>query len=285
MKLYGLSDLHVGYKINREAVTAMGHHPDDWLLLVGDVGETLGHMRFTLEALCERFAQVVWVPGNHELWTHPRCESKLRGRARYTRLIDLCRARGVLTPEDPYVRFPGDGTWIVPLFLGIDYSFGPPGLSPEQMRAWAAETGIASTDERFWRPDPYESLSAWCHARVLETQQRLQDEIPVGEPTVLMAHWPLRSDLIRLPERIERFSPWCGTRLTRDWHTLYNAKVVVTGHLHMRATDWVDGVRFEEVAVGYPRHWHTERGLDHYLREILPGPASGPTRAGPVWHR
>jgi hypothetical protein len=47
-------------------------------------------------------------------------------------------------------------------------------------------------------------------------------------------------------------------------------------------------VRFEEVALGYPRHWHAERGADAYLREILPGPAVPPLPGGwggPIWHR
>ena len=56
----------------------------------------------------------------------------------------------------------------------------------------------------------------------------------------------------------------------------------MAGHLHVRTTDWIDGVRFEEVSLGYPRHWRRDRGIDGYLREILPGPAGGPMagRAG-----
>ena len=83
-----------------------------------------------------------------------------------------------------------------------------------------------------------------------------------------------------------RFCLWCGTTLTEDWHTRWNAKVVVSGHLHMRSTDWRDGTRFEEVALGYPRDWKQRRGIDYYVREILPGPKKTPMgRAGPVWHR
>ena len=32
MKLYALSDLHVGFKDNREALDTLGEHPDDWLV-------------------------------------------------------------------------------------------------------------------------------------------------------------------------------------------------------------------------------------------------------------
>ncbi|MGH9360727.1 MAG: metallophosphoesterase, partial [Thermoanaerobaculia bacterium] len=49
------------------------------------------------------------------------------------------------------------------------------------------------------------------------------------------------------------------------------AKAVVYGHLHIRATQWRDGVRCEEVSLGYPQNWEPGRGLASYLREILPG--------------
>jgi hypothetical protein len=44
---------------------------------------------------------------------------------------------------------------------------------------------------------------------------------------------------------------------------------VVTGHLHTRRTDIVDGTRFEEVSLGYPRQWDHSRGCVGYLRTVL----------------
>jgi hypothetical protein len=95
-------------------------------------------------------------------------------------------------------------------------------------------------------------------------------EIPESHGVVLVGHFPLRSDLVRIP-RIPRFSIWCGTERTGNWHRRFRAVVVVSGHLHVRATDWRDGVRFEEVSLGYPHQWQEERGIAAYLREILPG--------------
>ncbi len=60
------------------------------------------------------------------------------------------------------------------------------------------------------------------------------------------------------------------------------------GYVHMRATDYQDGVRFEEVSLGYPQQWQPTRGMQFYLREILPGSVgvSGVEQvsAGPFWH-
>jgi len=46
---------------------------------------------------------------------------------------------------------------------------------------------------------------------------------------------------------------------------------VISGHLHLRTSLWRHGVRYDEVSLGYPRDWRVERGLEWYLREILPG--------------
>lgn len=94
-----------------------------------------------LDLLTKKFARVFWTPGNHDLWTLPDpkkpqssgfynvglCVSlyfdllivyyyqtqtelkRLRGSARYERLVKNCREYNVVTPEDPYVMWPGDG--------------------------------------------------------------------------------------------------------------------------------------------------------------------------------
>jgi UDP-2,3-diacylglucosamine pyrophosphatase LpxH len=69
--------------------------------------------------------------------------------------------------------------------------------------------------------------------------------------------------------RIPRFTIWCGTRLTEDWHRRFNVEAVVYGHLHLRASRVLDDVRFEEVSLGYPKQWDRSRTLDSYLRRIL----------------
>ncbi|HXV65546.1 MAG TPA: metallophosphoesterase [Vicinamibacteria bacterium] len=271
MRLYAISDLHLGFRENREALETLGAHPEDWLILGGDVGETLAHLRMALDVVTRRFARVLWAPGNHELWSTKPGEE--RGQAKYDALVAVCRDRGVLTPEDPYVHWEGDGgsAVLAPLFLLYDYSFRPEEIAREEALQWAAESGVFCADERYLRSDPFPSIDAWCAARCEQAERKLH-EASRRHPLVLINHFPLRKELVRL-RRIPRFSIWCGTTRTEDWHVRFRARVVVSGHLHIRSTDWIDGVRFEEVSLGYPRHWNTNRGIEHYLREILPGPS------------
>jgi len=83
MRLLAIADLHLGYLANRRALDALAEHPDDWLIVAGDTGETFGRLDMALDAL--------------------------RGEARYAEMVDRCRARGVVTPEDPYLRWPPAG--------------------------------------------------------------------------------------------------------------------------------------------------------------------------------
>ncbi|CAG0930683.1 hypothetical protein TFLX_01881 [Thermoflexales bacterium] len=249
----------------------MPPYPEDWLILGGDIGETEELLRFALSILTRRFKRVVWVPGNHDLWTLPSDRNGLQGEAKYQRLVAICRDYGVLTPEDPYaVRNTAGAEYLIaPLFLLYDYSFRPDDVPPERAVEWASEAGIICADEVLLQAEPYASRSAWCEARCRYTETRLQAVVGSG-PLVLINHFPLRQDLARL-WRIPRFSPWCGTQRTEDWHVRFPVAVVVYGHLHIRGTHLREGVRFEEVSLGYPRDWHHSKGIQYYLREILPG--------------
>jgi predicted phosphodiesterase len=284
MKLLALSDLHVRHRRNREAIELLEARPDDVLILAGDLAEKVEDVRWVFETLAPRFSKLVWVPGNHELWSRKGAAN--RGVARYEELVELGRSFDVLTPEDPPLLFEGEGgpALVVPLFLLYDYSFCPDGMTPKQAIAWAAEERVICTDEWYLDASPFPSRQAWCADRVALSEARL-DALPADVPKVLVNHFPFRLDLCRL-FRIPRFVPWCGTRATEQWHKRWNTKVVVHGHLHMRATDWRDGIRFEEVSLGYPRHWRTHRTADYYLREILPDPGIlARMWAGPIWHR
>ena len=268
-----VSDLHVDHAENRELVQGM--YPDsaaDWLIVAGDVGEDRAGIEWALRLLAERYARVVWVPGNHELLTYGDDPLQLRGERRYRHLVELCRGIGVLTPEDPFPRWEGPGgpALLAPLFLLYDYSFGRNvGATKAEALRRAHEAGVVCVDEYLLHPDPFPSREAWCASRVAESERRLEQADP-ELPTVLINHFPL----IAAPTRVLRhpeFAQWCGTVATADWHRRFRATAVVYGHLHIPRTTWHDGVRFEEVSLGYPReraHW---AGWRTGPREVLPG--------------
>ncbi len=271
-RLLAISDLHVGHSENRGLVEALRPESDEsWLIVAGDVGSQIAEVEWVLGLLCDRFARVIWVPGNHELWTPPKDPVSLRGEARYAHLVALCRDLGVLTPEDPYPVWEGAGgpVTVVPLFLLYDYTFRPAGADTQEAALRLAyRAGVVCRDERVLHPDPHPSRAAWCRARVAATTPRL-DALDPTRPTILVNHFPL----VREPTRVLRhpeFAQWCGTELTADWHRRYRATAVVHGHLHIPRTIWCDGVPFREVSVGYPREWHRRPVEATRPRQILP---------------
>jgi len=288
VKLLAISDLHVGFPENMKALADLPDRPEDWLILCGDIADTPRQLVTALETLRRKFAQLIWVPGNHELWSHPSRATR-RGVSRYEGLVELCRAMDVLTPEDPFPIWTGEGGphLLAPLFLLYDYSFRPDEVPANQAVGWAIESGVLCADEKLLDPDPYPSRADWCHARCRYSEERLEQALEEHDlPLILIAHFPLREELAILP-RIPRFKVWCGTRRTEDWHRRFRAKVVVSGHLHIPCTRYVDDVRFEEVSLGYPPQWRereAHRGwrLGDHLRQILPEPgedAGDPLRA------
>ena len=242
--LWAVSDLHTGHVGNKPVTESLyPSTPDDWLIVCGDVAERTDEIRWALDLLRRRFAKVIWVPGNHELWTTNKDPMQVFGRDRYDYLVNICDELGVVSPEHPFPVWTerGGPATIVPLFL----------LSPE----------------------PYPTREAWCHERVAATRKRL-DDLDWMTPTVLVNHFPMvrqPCDALFLPE----FSLWCGTTETADWHTRYNAVCSVYGHLHIPRTTWYDDVRFEEVSVGYPREWRRRKPYS-WLRQVLPDPQYAP---------
>lgn len=244
--LWAVSDLHAAVKANGDLIDGIRpEDPADWLIVAGDVAERTDLVLRVLERLRRRFARVIWVPGNHELFS--RSADRCKGRDKYAELVAGCRSIDVLTPEDPYPVF--DGVTVVPLFTLYDYSFRGPGMTVEQAVEAAREKQIMMTDE--FAIAPFVDIRAWCWDRLAYSIKRLSR---IDGPTILINHWPLvQEPTLRM--RFGELGLWCGTRHTRTWAERYNAQAVIYGHLHMPGVMEIRGVPHIEVSLGYPREW------------------------------
>lgn len=254
-RLLAISDLHAGHLDNRRIIGDLQPaHPDDWLIVAGDVADSLEDVSRVLHDLRTRFKRVIWVPGNHELLSPLGAEP--RGELRYRALIDACRELGVDTPEDPFpVWEDATGKAVVaPLFVLYDYGFAQQlGATKAERLEKAHAARVVCVDEYLLDPAPFATREEWCAARLAESERRLE-AIDPSLPTILVNHWPLIETptfKLRFPE----FALWCGTPETADWHVRFRARACVYGHLHIGRRHWEDGVRFEEVSLGYPREW------------------------------
>jgi len=114
-----VSDIHVDYPQNLEWVLGLDCHEyqADVLLLAGDVSEDMNLLERVLRGCLERFAKVMFVPGNHDLWVR-RCTYDC-SLAKFGRILELCGELGVATEPFEY-----EGAEFLPLFSWYDFSFG-----------------------------------------------------------------------------------------------------------------------------------------------------------------
>lgn len=268
MNLYAISDLHIANKINKEALSNLKTFNNDWLILAGDIGETIDHLEFTLTTLKNKFKQIIWAPGNHDLWTYPLQVGQSEGEDKYNCLVEICRKYDVATPEDEFLKFKLNSKQFViaPTFTLYDYSFGPNIVPYTKIIDWAADSGVICTDEYLLKTYPYNSIKEWCQKRCEFTELRLS-KIPKNIPIIIVNHFPIIAEHART-YHFPRFSIWCGTKRTENWLKNYNIKIVIYGHMHIRSTKRKNGVRFEEVSLGYPKDWNYKNGLGYYLRKI-----------------
>ena len=279
--------------MNMEAWKEITPHKLDSLILAGDIGETDDHLNAAFSRAVANFNHVFWVPGNHELYTLPTDKTPSGGKsgeAKYLHCVEVARSHGVLTPEDEWMLWEGDGgpAIVAPCFTLYDYSFRPADVSRERALDWAREQNTEATDEVLLHYAPYASRDEWCQKLVRKFEAKFaaaREKFP-DVPVIIINHWPLRQDTIYIP-LVPRFSLWCGTKATEEWHKKWNAKVVVTGHLHVRRTDWIDGVRFEECSLGYPRQWkdakESGKTVADMMREVLPGAQEAKSHT--VWRK
>ena len=276
--LWAVSDLHTGHMGNKPVTESLyPSTPDDWLIVCGDVAERTDEIRWALDLLRRRFAKVIWVPGNHELWTTNKDPMQVFGRDRYDYLVNMCDELGVVEPRASVpgldrARRSGDHRAAVPALRLLVPAERARRRRPRGWPSRGNATSCAPTSSCS-RRSPYPTREAWCHERVAATRKRL-DDLDWMNPTVLVNHFPMvrqPCDALFLPE----FSLWCGTTETADWHTRYNAVCSVYGHLHIPRTTWYDDIRFEEVSVGYPREWRRRKPYS-WLRQILPDPQYAP---------
>jgi len=168
-KLYAISDIYIGFADNKVAWSKLKRYSGDGLILCGDVGDFAKQLRSAFQRATECFDIVWWCSGNYELYTLPnKFDLDVREERKYQECVDIAREYNVLSLEDEFVVWEGEGdpAIIASIFTLYDYSFRPDDVSLEGVVAWAREKNTEATDEFLLYPDSYSSWQDWCKALV-----------------------------------------------------------------------------------------------------------------------
>jgi predicted phosphodiesterase len=228
MRIYAISDLHTDFRENRQALQrAVGHgHRGDALIVAGDVADSLAVLRDTLELLVSRFAEVFFVPGNHELWVRGEERTSVD---KFHAVLRVCAQAGVRTQP---ARM--GGAWVVPLFSWYDASFDVrcEGVHAE-LEAWS--------DRYFCRwPNGVERVDLFFLA---------MNEPHVHEydaPAITFSHFVPRPELLPGVDGLtfKGLPLVAGSAGIDEQVRRTGAAVHVFGHSHISRDMVIDGVRY-----------------------------------------
>lgn len=237
MRVFAISDLHVDYEPNAAWVQQLSltEYQDDVLIVAGDVSDHADRLQACVETLARRFRQVLFVPGNHDLWVR-RDGAQLDSFGKFERVQQLVRAAGASTQV-----FHHGALSIVPLLGWYDGSFGAP--SEELRQVWM--------DFRACRwPEGYEPHhTAQAFTAMNRYRRRSPDEVILS-----YSHFLPRIDVMpdRIPLDKRYLYPVLGSAALGEQVKALGSAIHVYGHSHVNRRVELDGTLFVNNAFAYP---------------------------------
>lgn len=236
MRIFTISDIHIDYKENRRWLFNISteEYKDDILILAGDITDDSSLVIKALVSLKKCFRDVLFVPGNHDLWVHRNVVRNSLENFNVIRTItDNC---GVIMEPVSY----GDLS-IVPLFGWYDYSFGDP--SDKLREIWFDYLACK------W-PDHLDEKDITRHFTSMN-EPFLDTK---NEFIISFSHFMPRVDIMPsfIPEERRILYPVLGTNLLEEQVRRLKSNIHIYGHTHVNSRINKDGIEYINNAYGYP---------------------------------
>ena len=235
MRLFALSDIHVDYPDNARWVEGLSDadYRDDVLILAGDLTEDSRLLGWCLASFAAKFRQVLFVPGNHDLWVR-RSPADMCSLGKFEQVMTVAADSGVSTQP-----FHFGSTLVVPLLSWYDYSFGVPDKDLSVLfRAcrWPDGYGPEKVTEHFLGMNP---------KALPQPANRV----------VTFSHFLPRIDLIPVfvPRSMRHLDPVLGSSGIERQLRALGSNLHVYGHSHINRRVRIDGVTYVNNAFGYPQ--------------------------------
>ncbi|MGA9770944.1 MAG: metallophosphoesterase [Blastocatellia bacterium] len=255
MRIFAISDLHTDFRENWQLVEQLSKslYQNDVLIVAGDIADTNEIIKRTLSLLRSRFKMVFYTPGNHELWVRNRTEG-FDSIDKLNSILSLCESLDVRTRPTLAGKI-----WIVPLFSWYDLEFDSDDTddhseSDDQILGWA--------DFHFCKwPQGIQQLSEYF------MNLNLPNIKPYDRPIISFSHFLPRIELLPAKENLlfKGLPKVAGSRLLEKQIRELQSVTHVFGHSHINLDCVIDGIRYLQNALRYPRE-RSDGGLS--LKEI-----------------
>ena len=237
MRFFAVSDIHVDYPENLQWVKAIDaeKYAEDVLILAGDVTDDLALLGRVLELLQRKFKEVLFVPGNHELWL--REEDVDCSLEKFSVIEKLCASQGVKTDVTHF-----DKVSVVPLYSWYDFSFGEP--DRHLLRGWR--------DFRSCRwPSELNDMAAVSRHFLRMNEVRL---LTRNEIVISFSHFLPRLDVMpaQIPSKRRLVYPVLGSTALGHQIELLAPDIHIYGHSHVNRSIEFGATRFINNAFAYP---------------------------------
>jgi len=237
MRVFAVSDIHVDYSVNASWVANLSEqdYKNDVLILAGDVSDSMHRLEQCFRQLSRKFCYVFFVPGNHDIWVHPK-EQK-NSIEKFEEVLRVADFFGIVLQAETI----GD-LHFLPLYSWYDYTFGEP--SDYIKLAWM------DFKRCVWPEilDEPKKISEYFLAKNNASIERSASMDNVM--TISFSHFLPRIDVI--PKHKREIYPVLGSKRTDEQIRAAKAKIHIYGHSHVNRNVEINGVRYINNAFAYP---------------------------------
>jgi hypothetical protein len=237
MRILAISDLHTDFRENMLLVEQLSDvtYQRDILIAAGDISDRLDTLKSTLALLRAKFMKIFYVPGNHELWVRKERQTSVE---KFFSVLALCETLDIQTSPAKV-----DTVWIVPLFSWYEPQFDADNSGDNDSLGGWADFYLCK-----WPTD----IGQVCNFFLNMNEPRL---LSYDGPVISFSHFLPRRDLIPAVERL-RFKGLpkvAGCAALDTQIRSLKSGVHVFGHSHIGCDRVIDGVRYIQNPLRYPR--------------------------------
>lgn len=259
MRTLFISDIHIDVNEAYDVIGILAEYSRqkkvECIILAGDISEDIGKTLPAIEIL-EKLsgAEVLYVPGNHDMWEPCKDNDKIYER--------YCADRHCLCGKPRRIgnhMVIGDIGW-------YDYSFGSDKYTDADFDRMEFEGRTWNDKKRNYWTDDNKAKSQWFIDRI-ESQMKDCGDLPI----VVITHMLPNRRFIVPPEEFTNinwhyFNAFLGTPKLGEMYQKYNVKYAVCGHVHFRDDYVENGIVYLCRCLNYAREWLGEKNC---LKQIM----------------